>query len=99
MTEHSRWIVRQVQEQSDTFHAAVLFKVSSEESASFQIDTHSTEDNGEILLMSIMYILCWLPYKTSLSTNLRGDFVVWKTSCGKYGDLLTARDGVHCVDG
>ena len=71
-----RRVVCQVEEQSDTLHTAVLLKVASEEATRLQVDTHSTEDNGEVVVVVIMYTLGWLSNKTSLSANLRGDFVV-----------------------
>lgn len=35
-----RWIVRQIQEEGHSFHTAVLFKISGEESTGFHVHTH-----------------------------------------------------------
>jgi hypothetical protein len=74
-----RGIIGQVKEESDTFHAAVLFKVTSEEPTSFHINTHSGEDDGEILFVAIVDVLGWL-HETSLPTDLSSDFVMRETS-------------------
>lgn len=71
-----RRIVCQVEEQSDTLHTAVLFEVAREEATGLQVDTHSTEDNGEVVVVVVVYTLGGLSDKTSLSANLRSDFVV-----------------------
>jgi hypothetical protein len=94
-----RRVVCQVQEQSDALHAAVLLEVLCEETTRFQIDTHGTKDNGEVVVVVIMYALSWLSDQTSLSTNLRGDFIMGKTGGGEDGNLLTTGNRVHCVDG
>lgn len=94
-----RRVICQVQEESDTFHAAIFLKVSSEEAARLQVDTHGAEHNGEVVVMVIMHALRGLPDQTGLSTDLCGNFVVGKTGGRKDGDLLTAGNRVHRVDG
>jgi hypothetical protein len=59
---YSRRVVRQIQEQGDALHAAVLLKVSCEEATRFQIDTHCTKDDGEIVLVTVVYTLGRLSY-------------------------------------
>ena len=71
-----RWVVRQVQEQRDTLHTSILFKISCEESACLQVDTHSTKDDGEVIVVVVMHAFRRLSYQTSLPTNLGGNFIV-----------------------
>lgn len=99
MVDHLRRVVCQVEEQCDTLHTAVLLEVASEESTGLQVDTHGTEDNGEVVVMVVVYALGRLANQTSLSTDLRGDFVVGKTGGGEDGNLLTTSDRVHRVNG
>jgi hypothetical protein len=94
-----RRVIGQVQEKCCTLHRTVFFKVLGEESASFQVDTHGTKDNGEVVVVLVVDALVALLYQTSLSTNLSGDFVVGKTSGGEDGNFLTTSDGIHRVDG
>lgn len=99
---HLRRVVRQVQEQGDTLHATVLLEISCEETTCLQVDTHSTEDDGEVVGVSVVYALVDLSRPTDqagLSTNLRSDLVVGKTGRGEDGNLLTTGNGVHGVDG
>ena len=71
-----RRVVCQVQEQCDSFHTPILLEVSCEKSTCFHIDTHSRENNGEVLLMTIMDILRRLIDQPGLTTYLRSNFVV-----------------------
>ena len=93
-----RRVVCQVQEQSNSLHTTVLLEIASEESAGFQVDTHGTEDNGEVVFVVIVNTLCRLD-QTGLSTNLGSDFVVGQTSGREDGNLLTTGDRVHGIDG
>jgi hypothetical protein len=52
-----RRVVCQVQEQGDTLHTAVLLEVSCEEPTGLQVDTHGTEDNGEVVVVVVVYTL------------------------------------------
>lgn len=100
--QNLRGIIGKVKEERDTFQTAVLFKITSEETSCFQVDTHGTEHNREVVLMTIVCaLICHtlLLNQASLSTNLRGNFVVRKASSGEDGDLLSTGDGVHGVDG
>jgi hypothetical protein len=99
LVNYSRRVVGQVQEQRDTLHAAVLLKVSCEEAARLQVDTHGTEDNGEVVLVAVVHALVGCANQTGLSANLGGDFVVRQTGRGEDGDLLAAGNRVHRVDG
>lgn len=94
-----RRVVRQVQEQCDTLHAAILLEISGEEAARLQVDTHGTEHNREVVVVVIMDTLSRLSNEASLSANLRGDFVVRETGGGENGNLLATGDRVHGVDG
>lgn len=99
---HARRIVGEVEEEGDTLQAAVLLEITGEETGSFQVDTHGTEDDGEVLLVAIVDTLvgnALLLDQASLSTNLGGDFVVGQTGGGEDGDLLSSGNRVHRVDG
>ena len=76
-TDNIRRVVCQIEEKSDPFHTAVFFEIAGEESTRLHVDTHGSEDDGEVLLMTIMNILCRLVHQTSLSTNLSSNLVVW----------------------
>ncbi|KAI6769729.1 hypothetical protein HG530_004358 [Fusarium avenaceum] len=95
-------IVGEVKEEGGTLQTAVLLEIAGEETSGFQVNTHSTEDNGEVLLVAIVDTLIGdtlLLDKTSLSANLGGDFVVRQTGGGEDGDLLSSGNRVHGVDG
>lgn len=99
---HSRRIVGKVEEESDTLQTAVLLEIAGEETGGFQVDTHGTENNGEVLLVAVMNTLVGdtlLLNQTGLSANLGGDFVVRKTGGGEDGNLLSSGNRVHGVDG
>lgn len=99
---YSRRIVGEVKEEGGTLQTAVLLEIAGEETSGFQVNTHSTEDNGEVLLVAIVDTLIGdtlLLDKTSLSANLGGDFVVRQTGGGEDGDLLSSGNRVHGVDG
>lgn len=87
-----RRIVGQVEEESDTLHTAILLEIPGEETGSFHVHTHSSEDDREILLMSIMHVLGGLGDQTGLTTDLSGNLVVWKTCRREDGNLLTSGD-------
>ena len=97
ITNNSRRVIGQIQEECNTAHAAVLFEVSCEESTCLQVDTHSTEDDREVVLVPIVNVLCW-PHQASLSANLSGDLVMWKTGRREDRNLLTTSNRVHGVD-
>jgi hypothetical protein len=94
-----RWVVGQVQEQGDTLHTAVLLKVLGEETARLQVDTHGTENDGEVVVVAVVYALGGLSDQTGLSTNLRSNLVVGQTRRREDGDLLATSNRVHRVDG
>ena len=76
---YARRIVGEVQEECNTLQTAVFLKVAGEETGSFQVNTHSTEDDREILLVTVMNALvsdALLLDEASLSANLGSDFVV-----------------------
>lgn len=85
-----RRVVRQIQEQSNLLQRTVLLKITGEKTTSFQVDTHGREYDGEVVVVSIVYafVVSWTFNETSLTTDLRGDFVVWKTGSREDGDFL-----------
>lgn len=94
-----RGIVRQVSEHSDTLHRAVLLEVLGKETGSLQVHTHSTEDDGEVVVVHVLGTLALVLDKTGLTTDLSSNLVVRKTRSREDGDLLTTGNGVHGVDG
>lgn len=93
-----RRVVRQVQEQGNSLHTAVLLEIASEESAGFQVDTHGTEDDGEVVRVIIVNALGGLD-QTGLSADLGSNLVVGQTSGGEDGNLLTTSNRVHGING
>ena len=93
-----RGIIGQVQKQGHSLHTAILLEVTSKETTGFHVNTHGSEDNREVLLVIIVDTLRRLLDQTGLTTDLRGNLVVWKTSGGEDGDLLSSGNGVHGVD-
>lgn len=97
--QHSRRVVCQVQEQRDTLHATILLEIPCEEATCLQVDTHGTEDDGEVIVVVIVNALCGLSDQAGLSANLGSNLVVRQTGGGEDGDLLATSDGVHGIDG
>ena len=100
--EDLRRIVGEVQEKGSAAETAILFEVAGEETSSFQVHTHRTEDDREVVLMSIVRTLVCdtlLLDKTGLSADLSGNLVVRQTGGGENRNLLTTGNGVHGVDG
>lgn len=93
-----RRVVCQVQEQGNPLHTAVLLEIASEESTGLQVDTHGTEDDGEVVRVVIVNALGGLD-QTGLSTNLSSNFVVRQTSGREDGNLLTTGNRVHGING
>jgi len=90
--QYLRRIVCQVQEQGHTLQTAVLLEISGEETSSFQVNTHSCENNRKVVFVSIVCSLirdALLLDQTSLSTNLSSNLVMWQTGGGENGDLLS----------
>jgi hypothetical protein len=94
-----RRVVCQVQEQGNALHTAVLLEVLGEETTRLQVNTHGTEDNGEVVIVVVVYTLRGLSDQAGLSTNLRSNLVVRKTGGREDGDLLSTGNRVHRVDG
>ena len=90
-------IVGQVHEEHDTVHGAVHLEIGLEETSSLHIDTHSGEDEGEVLLRMIMHIL--MLDQGGLTTNLGTDGVMGETGGREEGNLLATGNGVHDIDG
>jgi len=91
------WVVGVVHEQHDSVHGSIHLEISLEESSSFQVNTHSGENNGEILIRVIKDIFTL--DKTCLSTDLGTDFIMWKTGSREEWDLLSSSNGGHGIDG
>ena len=99
---YARRIVSEVKEESNTLQTAVLLEVAGEETSGFQVDTHGTENNGEVLLVAVMNTLvgdALLLDETSLSANLGGNFVVRQTGGREDGNLLSSGNRVHGING
>ena len=90
-------IIGKVEEQHDTLHGSVLFKVSFEETCDLHVHTHSSEDDTEVFFRVIGDVLAL--YEGGLSHNLGSYFVVRKTVGREEGNLLTTGNRGHDVDG
>jgi hypothetical protein len=66
-----------VHEKDHSIHGAVDLEVSLEESGSLKVDSHGSENDGEVLLVVVVDILTL--YKRGLSADLGSDFVVRET--------------------
>ena len=93
----NRRIVGQVHEKNDTVHGAVDFEVGLEEKSGLLGDTHSSENNSEVLVGVIVDVL--VLDEGGLTTDLGADFVVGKTGSREERNFLTTSDGVHNIDG
>jgi hypothetical protein len=67
-----RWIVGQIQEETNVFHRTVFFEILLEETRSFHVHTHSGKNNSEIVIALLVLTLGQLD-KTALSHNLSGN--------------------------
>lgn len=61
-----------------------------EEAGSFHVDTHSSKDNGKVILVVIQHTFGGQVDQTGLTTNLSCNFVVRQTSSRENGNLLTS---------
>lgn len=91
------WIVGVVHEQHDTVHGSVDLELLLEETRGLQVDTHSSEDDSEVLLGVILHVLAL--DEGSLTADLGTDLVVRKTGGREERDLLTSGNGGHGIDG
>mmetsp|Transcript_41326 Transcript_41326/g.76377 ORF Transcript_41326/g.76377 Transcript_41326/m.76377 type:complete len:202 (-) Transcript_41326:324-929(-) len=91
------WVIGKVQEECRTLHGTGLLEVSTEETGSLHVDTHRTEHNSKVLLVTVNGVL--LLDKRGLTTNLGSDLVVGKTGCRENGNLLPTSNGVHHING
>jgi hypothetical protein len=73
----SRWIRSQVDKESTVTDTATLFKVLLKESGCFHVDTHGGENDGEIVLVSVMntFSSTGSANQTSLSTDLSSNLL------------------------
>lgn len=90
VSRNIRRIVGQVQEQSNLLQRTVFLKIAREETTSFQVDPHGCEDDREVVIVPVVdtLVVSWALDKTSLTTDLRGDFVVRETGGREDGDFL-----------
>src|SRR3569833_1913383 len=98
---YSRWVIGKVEEECNFLQTAVFLKVASKEPSRFQVHSHGGEDNGEVLLVTVMntFVRDTLSlHQTSLATNLGCNLVVVKTGSREDGNLLPACNRVHRVD-
>ena len=79
-----RRVVGQVHEQGDSVQTTVLLKVLLEESSSLHVDTHGSEDDGEVVGVSVVDTLGGTRAvnlgtgsvdETGLTTDLGGDLM------------------------
>jgi hypothetical protein len=77
--EDVRRVRGQIDEKSTVGNSSALLEVLLEEPGSFHVNTHSSKDDGEIVLVSIVNTLggSWSADQTGLSTNLGSNVVVW----------------------
>lgn len=102
--ENSRRVVCQVEEKRYTIERSILFEILSEESSSLHIDSHSSENDREIVFVSIVNTLCWCTFRvalsgllvdeTSLTTDLSGDLREGKPSVS----IKVIREGEFLID-
>ena len=90
-------IVGQVHEEHDLVHGAIDFEIGLEESSGGFRDSHSSEDNGEVIFVVIMDVL--LLHERGLSADLSTDLIMGETIGREQGDLLSTGDGVHDING
>ena len=92
-------IVGQVEEETDVLHGTVLFEVLLEESSGLHVDSHSGENDGEVILVIIQNRFSGQANQRSLTTDLGGNLVVRETVGREDGDLLASSNRVHDVNG
>ncbi|KAH3668808.1 hypothetical protein OGAPHI_002563 [Ogataea philodendri] len=92
------WVVGQIQEQRGSVQRSVFLEILLEETRGLQIDTHSSENNTEVLLVTVLDIFGWSD-QTGLSTDLGSNLVVGKTRGRENRNLLTSGNRVHGVNG
>jgi hypothetical protein len=75
-----RRVVGQVKEKSDTLHGTVLLEILLEESSCFHVNTHSTENDREVIFVTIVNVFSRskLLDQASLTTNLGGNLWIEK---------------------
>jgi hypothetical protein len=73
--QYARGVVGQVEEQSHTIQRTVLFKVLLEISSGLHVDTHGGEDDGEVVLVTVVDSLgrSRTVDEPGLTTDLSGD--------------------------
>mmetsp|Transcript_13236 Transcript_13236/g.27456 ORF Transcript_13236/g.27456 Transcript_13236/m.27456 type:complete len:441 (-) Transcript_13236:62-1384(-) len=90
-------IIGQIQKQGRTLHGPGFFKIRAKKARRFHIDPHGPKDNGKVFFVRIHGIL--LLDQGSLTSNLRRHFIVGQTGGGENGNLLSAGNRVHDING
>jgi hypothetical protein len=68
---HLRWIIGQIEEQTNIFHGSILLKILLKEPCCFHVDSHRGEDNGKVVVSLGVSMLSIGQFdKTSLAHNL-----------------------------
>ena len=91
------WVVGVVHEEDDTVHGAVHLELLLEETSGLQVDTHSGEDQSEILIGVIQHILAL--DEGGLTADLGTNVVVRETGSGEKRNLLSSGNRGHGIDG
>jgi hypothetical protein len=78
---YSRRVRSQVDEQRRVTDGSTLLEILLEEPGSLHVDTHSGEDDGEVVLVAVVDTLVgsWALDQTGLTTDLGGNLVVRQT--------------------
>eukprot|EP00050_Salpingoeca_kvevrii_P005899 m.286285 g.286285 ORF g.286285 m.286285 type:complete len:410 (+) comp11542_c0_seq1:188-1417(+) len=92
-------VVGKVEEERDTLHGAVLLEVLLEKAGRLHVDTHGSEHNGKRLVAGVTRAVAAVLDKAGLTANLGSNLVVGKTGSREDGNLLTAGNAVHRVNG
>mmetsp|Transcript_30746 Transcript_30746/g.82329 ORF Transcript_30746/g.82329 Transcript_30746/m.82329 type:complete len:468 (-) Transcript_30746:264-1667(-) len=89
-------VVRQVHEQHDVLHGAVLLEVALEEGGGLPVHAHGPEHDAEVLLGVVAHVLAL--DQGGLPAHLCRDLVVRQTRRGEQRQLLPAHHRIHGVD-
>ena len=68
-----RGVIREVEEERNAVETTVLLEVLLEETCSFHVHTHGSEDNGEVVFVAVMHVFGRTLDKTCLPHDLRSN--------------------------
>jgi hypothetical protein len=93
----SRRVVCQVEEERRPVERTVLLEVRLEEPSGLHVDSHGSEDDREVVLVTVVntFARSWSLDETGLSTDLSGDLKRGRGS--NVGDLVRADTGTQHV--